>query len=403
MIDVMDLWKKRFQLFVKDTQRYLKLIFNDHFKFVILFAVGGGAFYYQQWLETLPQAFPAAWVIAIIVGFVLTQSPIQTFLKEADLVFLLPIETKLKPYLRKSISVSYLVQCYLLILVIAVLTPLYLHQQGSTFSKLLVITFVLLIVKAINIMLKWYNQFYTDFRTKFTDQVLRMAINILLTYFLFSGAPYYFALVLLIIMVGLMFYFYHATKNKGLKWESLIDIESQRMMTFYRIANMFTDVPKLKDRVKRRAWLNWITSKIPFEQRSAFLFLYYRTFTRSSDYLGIYVRLLIIGGILLYFLPLGYVKIALVILFTYLSGFQLLSLFRHHTMKIWVDLYPISEQIRKRNFLTMLFQLLLVKSLLFALVLLISGDIMLAFLGFGVGILFSYIFVYTYINNKVTT
>ncbi|PAF11597.1 hypothetical protein CHH61_26455, partial [Shouchella clausii] len=68
----------------------------------------------------------------------------------------------------------------------------------------------------------------------------------------------------------LYLFFTMKSRDKGLKWEYLIDQEERRMTSFYRLANMFTDVPKLKDRVKRRKWLDWLLSGIPFKQDATF-------------------------------------------------------------------------------------------------------------------------------------
>ncbi len=61
------LWKQRFQQYLVDVRRYTKYILNDHIKLVLIFAIGGLAYYYQQWLSTLTPAFPSAVVIAILM------------------------------------------------------------------------------------------------------------------------------------------------------------------------------------------------------------------------------------------------------------------------------------------------------------------------------------------------
>ena len=40
----------------------------------------------------------------------------------------------------------------------------------------------------------------------------------------------------------------HLAKHKSLKWEAHIEYELRRKQRFYRIANLFTDVPHLKNR-----------------------------------------------------------------------------------------------------------------------------------------------------------
>ncbi len=96
------LWKERFRHFLQEVRTYSKYVFNDHLKFIFVFIIGAGAYYYQQWLQTLTPSFPTALVMAVLLGFVLTAGSIQTLLKEADLVYLLPVEQKLKPYFTKA-------------------------------------------------------------------------------------------------------------------------------------------------------------------------------------------------------------------------------------------------------------------------------------------------------------
>ncbi len=46
--------------------------------------------------------------MAVLIGLVLTAGSIQTLLKEADLVYLLPVEEKVKTLLHKGISFLHL-------------------------------------------------------------------------------------------------------------------------------------------------------------------------------------------------------------------------------------------------------------------------------------------------------
>ena len=71
-------------------------------------------------------------------------------------------------------------------------------------------------------------------------------------------------IVPMILLVGLIVYYRNQTRNKGIKWEFLIEQDERRMTAFYRLANMFTDVPKLKNKVKRRKWLDGLLSGISY-------------------------------------------------------------------------------------------------------------------------------------------
>ncbi|MFS0865441.1 ABC transporter permease [Fredinandcohnia sp. 179-A 10B2 NHS] len=401
MIDVKELWKKRSIQHFKEISRYLRYMLNDHLLIALLFLGGGGAFYYNSWLQDIPENFPYAIILGFVLGLVLTNSRIQTHIKEPDLVFLLPVEKKLTPYFQKAFWYSLVSQSYLLLFLFAVAAPMYLAATNRPFSSLLSIFMIVLVTKAWNLLLSWFSQYFMEQSAYYLDVSIRAVINIVLMYLLFAGASILFVGSILVIMIGLLLYFHKAADNKGLKWNTLIDLESKRMLTFYRLANLFTDVPKLKERVKKRAWLNWVTGFIMYSKKNTFKYLYTRTFLRTSDYLGLYIRLSIIGGLVIYFVPYQYGKAFVMILFLYLTGYQLITLWRHHSLKIWVQLYPVNEEAKLSSYLQLLFSLLIVQCLLYTVILLFTLELGFSILLLVAGILFVYVFVYLYVKAKV--
>ncbi|MGV2940691.1 ABC transporter permease [Mesobacillus sp. LC4] len=401
MFNPQQLWKERFGTFAKETGSYLRYIFNGHLVIVVLFLLGTAAFYYQEWIKTLQPDFPAAWIISLILAFVLTYSPIQTFLTEADKIFLLPLETRLHDYFRKSIIFSLSLQSYILLLVLAVLMPLHVKIHGADFKSFFILLIALILIKWFNILIRWNVQYFIEKNVRLTDSIIRFFINVVLLYFIFSGAQLIFAAVPAVVIILLYWYYKKQVKDKGLKWEQLIEDEERRMNAFYRVANMFTDVPKLRDRTKRRKWLDWLVNVIPYRQDLAFSHLYLRTFARSGDYFGLLVRLSLIGGAALYFLTYGPGQILLALLFMYLTGFQLLPLWNHHQNKLWVGLYPVPENARKKSFTSLLLGIMIFQAAVFAGAVLIKGEWLSAVIVLASGIAFSLFFVYFYSQNKL--
>src|SRR5690606_14407573 len=115
-------------------------------------------------------------------------------------------------------------------------------------------------------------------------------------------------------------------KNKTIQWELLIEKEQGRMQAFYRVANMFTDVPHLKGQVKRRQWADFIFSSIPYGSEYTYRFLFSRTIVRSSEFSGLVLRLTLISGFIIIFSSNLYLHVAVSLLFLYLTGFQLLPI-----------------------------------------------------------------------------
>ncbi|MFJ8367254.1 ABC transporter permease EcsB [Bacillus cereus] len=394
------LWKERFRHFLKEVRTYSKYVFNDHLKFIFVFIIGAGAYYYQQWLQTLTTSFPTALVMAVLIELVLTAGSIQTLLKEADLVYLLPVEEKLKPYFTKAFLFTFMIQLYIIAIVAAALAPLYFQQMKQTGAGYIWIVLAFVIVKAWNLFVAWEKSFLTDQNIQRADWFIRFILNGLFVYFLVERTSVLFIGGIVLLMVLYLAIMHQMVKGKPLNWEYLISEEGKKMMLLYRIANMFVDVPALKERVARRKWLDFILSMIG--EKRTYLYLYTRTFLRSGNYFGLYVRLLALGGVILYFIPFLYGRFIVSLIFLYLIGYQLLTLWKHHRMKIWLDLYPVGGEEKKKDFLALLNAILIIGSVIFTVIFaLATKDFMMTGILLIVSILFSIGFVYQYGAKRI--
>jgi ABC-2 type transport system permease protein len=400
MFNVLKLWSDRSKHTSKELSRYLRYIFNGHLMIVLIFLIGSLTFYYQQWVKTLDESFPAAVIMAVILGGVMTYSPVYTFLLEADRVFLLPIESKLTKYFWRSGIVSFVLQAYILLMVLAAMMPMYVQVSGSTYRTFFYFVFLMLLLKIWNLATRWRIQYFVKKNVHRTDSFVRFCLNSVFLYLVFVSASTFLLIILFIIMLGLYYYFYQSSKKKGLKWEEIILLEQNRLTSFYRIANLFTDVPKFKDEVKRRKWFDWVARKIVFQQNNTQLYLLTRTFLRSGDYLGLVIRLTVIGGLVIYYWDFIYGQFLFLLLFLYLTGFQLLPLKNHHQNVLWIDLYPIDHEQREKSFKKILSWVLLLQTIVFSLLFVLKGDWILFIIGIGIGVVFSLIFVRYYSLKK---
>ncbi|MDE3838134.1 ABC transporter permease [Bacillus methanolicus] len=401
MFNAEKLWKERAVRTSKELSRYLRYIFNGHLVIVFLFLLGTAAYYYQEWIKTLTPDFPAAFMMAVIIGIFLTYSPIYTFLLEADGIFLLPLENKLSGYFKRSIIVSFIVQTYLLIIVLAVFMPMYVQVNNDQFQIFFYFLIMLFIVKGWNLAVRWHIQYYMETNVHFIDSCVRYCINAVFLYLLFSNASHLFLILIFAVMGILYVYFRLQTKSKGLKWEYLIDLEERRMTSFYRFANLFTDVPRLKDRIKRRKWLDWLLNRVSFDHSRTYTHLYVRTFFRAGDYFGLFIRLTLIGAVGLYLISFGFGQVLLVLLFLYLTGFQLLPLWNHHQNILWVSLYPVKVDFKVKSFHRLLLIILMIQSVVFSLFLLLKGEWAEALAALVAGSSFAYYFVFIYSKKRL--
>src|SRR5699024_12612870 len=119
------------------------------------------------------------------------------------------------------------------------------------------------------------------------------------------------------------------------------------MHLFYRIASMFVDIHHLKAKIKHRKLLTkLIEARIPFKQSKSFAYLDRLTFIRSNDYIRMYIRLIVLGSVIIYFVSSELLKIILSLLFFYMSIFQFIILYLHFNTNICLYLYIISIECR---------------------------------------------------------
>lgn len=397
MINGRKLWNDRLYQEARKMRRYLRYMLNDHLLFILLIGIGLGAVAYHHWVQTLPPHFPYPIVAALVFSFVLTFGSLRTLLQEADIVFLLPAETKLRPYIQRAFLLNFLLQAYGLLLVWLAIVPL--HRKFSAVSVWLLF-FVLLVLKGWNLFISWKGNYFIEPLTHRLSAISRFGLNAAFVYFLLSDASAFFLLALCALIAGITFYIVRATKRKGWKWERIIEQEAKAARTFYRIANLFTDVPQWKEEAKRRRWLDFLVLMIPYQQKNTFLYLYVRTFIRSGGYLGLYIRLIAIGLLLLYIVPSAYGKIAVSLFFLYITGFQLFALIDHHRTNLWIQLYPFPDDMRKQAVCRLLFFLLIVQNSVFSLFLFLLGAGAIWIASWAAGAVFSYWLLFHYLSNR---
>lgn len=381
-------WKNRFVEYMKEMQKYLRYIFNGHLVFVMVLALGGGAYYYSDWVKTLDSDFPVATIMAIILALLVTRSPIHTFLKEADIVFILPLETQLKSYFNRSILLSLVMQGYLLLVVLAVLMPMYAKVTGANLNDFIGLFILLLIMKFLNLYISWYVLKYQETSPSRVDLFIRFFINGVLLFLVMNQSMILLPIITLLVLIGLFFYYRVATRQKILKWDRLIALEQKRLLSFYRIANLFTDVPSLAGKVARRKWLDGFLVFIPFGQKSTYTYLYARTFLRANDYVGLLVRLIIIGSFIIVILDNIWAYIFVTLLFLFLTAIQLLPVWKVHEWKLWISLYPLPDKLRETAVIGWISYFLIIEEIVFVIVLFCKGEWMSAISVVLVGIVF---------------
>src|SRR5690625_7773483 len=93
-------------------------------------------------------------------------------------------------------------------------------------------------------------------------------------------------------------------------------------------------------------------------------------------------------------------KHAVMLLFLYLSSFQLVTLYDHYRTIIWVDLYLVVSVIRQESLVQLLIQLTVIKTIIFSILFLITTYFASFILVLAICILFTFFFVRVFFERK---
>ncbi|WBL13139.1 ABC transporter permease [Sutcliffiella sp. NC1] len=348
-IDIKKLFKNRVSSFYKEMTKYYTIIFMSVFySFLILGSIF--VYYYVKFIQWIPPFLSSEWIASVITALILLQSTIRTFVREADTIFLLPMETHLSSYFLKTLIYNGILHLLKMTIVIAIMFPL------IESNIILTVQFLLLLVGLvmINVYLVWIEQWIDSLRGRFIHKLNLLISYALIFYFLFKG-NWVIALILLLLTYGFSFYIFPLGARR-LNWEYLNKQEEKALTKNYRFINIYIDVGHLKRSFQPRLFLTrLIKNWIPPQPYNSFFYLYVLLFIRLNDYFYLYLRLTLIGTILVWVFPeYGWLTVPIIL---FMTGYQLLPLKREQND--FVILYPVSNMVKMKSYLKLLYILLI--------------------------------------------
>jgi ABC-2 type transport system permease protein len=380
MIDVKKLWRKRRNAHLTQTLKYFSLMANSGLIVSLILLIIVGSIYYAKLLKALPEDFPAVLILTVLFSFLLTKSAIRTLLKEGDLVFLLPVESGMKHYFSQSLSSAIASGSFVTLFVFTLTWPIVQVFITDGWKMYVTFAFFLIAAKVFNLYVAWEERRLPYKSHQLNYKIMRFIVNFVYVYLLFNEA-YVFLIAMFAIMYVLKnFVFGVFKKMHGYQWEMLLAEEQTLKMKGYRLVNYFTDVPALKQTVHKRPLLNMLGA-FSFKKKNMMPALFMKTFTRSGDYLGLYIRLILIGFLFLYLVPPGWWQLAVVILFFQMLALQLFTLYTQYKWNVIFNIYPIESNVKITAFMKWLRSLLLLQGLLYGVFYgILTGDWLIAIL-----------------------
>lgn len=362
MKNMYNVWAKRFEHYMNEVMKYMRFVFTGHIAIVLVFILGAGGYQYSEWLKVVEPNFPAEWIVALIIGTVVSFSRPVTLLKEPDQVYLLPLESQMYHYFKKALNWTFWSQLIVPVLLFIVAIPLLKAVTELSVTTIWSVVLFVVVLKLIHVRAEFNYRYVSRGHSIALDRIVRIVVSIVAVYSVLTNGL--FGIVFLIILAYYAFTLKKKIKNQPVPYEHFISLEQNRMMSFYRFANYFTDVPHLKGSVKRRAWLDLAYKSLSFKKGNAQAYLVYRTFIRTDDHVYLWVRLTVISAIIAMFVSIPFVTWIVVAAMSFATTLQLkYALLSSGEFRMDM-LYPIPHDTRKQAVVKLLRSLSVVQAII---------------------------------------
>ena len=372
---------------------YSKYIFNSHLVMFLIIVLGAGLINYSQWLENASKLEMKTVFIAAsaIFSYLLVSLKVKTFVKEADAIFLLPLE---KYYGKVAIKTGIiLTTIHLLFLVIFyfIIKPLLSRIGGFSgleeFTGIVGAQFFMLIVGVmVNVFYRLAEAIY--FENKFFIKIL-LFLNIFFPILVVFGKYNYleYTTFVILIIISIIIVKNHSNVKKtlllnndigySLKWNEAAEYDRHREENYLKFVSMFVDVPLNGIKVARRKYFDILLPKLTeknFTVENSFKYYYYRVFLRQENTVFLALRLMLIAGIIIYSFNNVYVSLVVIISYSYLTIIQLVPLYKQISNNIWNSILPVSEGIKIKSFKNLLTAVILITTFILTLLsIVVSG------------------------------
>ncbi|WP_251548027.1 ABC transporter permease [Limosilactobacillus caecicola] len=349
------LFQQRRQKHFLELLKYWRLVFNDHFVIALFFLFGALAYGYAQLLPTIPANNWLVKLVLVAWMVVFAQlGRLATLVKRADPVFLLPQTSRMTQYFRRAYGYSWILASLISLVGIVIALPLAMVTYKMTTWSIIAVVMTAVLVKS-----SWLN--LANLQLMVTPahlpglqwaKWLLPVVVWLLTWFTSPLVGLIVAILGVVVTWGIL------SRAPAIFWRRAVQVEEDRMASVYRFFNLFTDVPNLQGRVKRRRYLQPLLSWIG--ENSAWRLLYGRGFVRNPELSDLVGRLTVVLALILIFVPVTWLNAVIMALALYLIAAQLVSLYDLFANNVFSYVYPLTKQDQLQDFQVLVQKVMLV-------------------------------------------
>ena len=357
---------------------YSKYIFNSHLIMFLIIVLGAAMINYSKWIAIASQFELYSVFIAASLAFsyYLISTKVKTYIKEADAVFLLPLEKYYKNVGKKTVINITLVHIVAFVIFYFAVKPI--TSIIGTVDKLAI--FMLILVILLNNLLKYFQVIH--YKEIIWVKILQFFVIFIQIISVFVVNTY-ILIIDLAGIVALAFATYLILKNSRnvgskedqekyiVKWAEAAEYDKHRMESYLKFVNMFVDVPLSGVKVARRKYFDVLLPKLTkdnFNKENSFKYYYYRVFLRQENTVYLALRLMLLAGLIIFSFKNSYVSGVAIISYSYLTIIQLVPLFKQMSNNIWHSILPVDDNIKIKSFKKLLTIVMLITTVLLGII-----------------------------------
>jgi len=357
---------------------YSKYIFNSHLIMFLIIVLGAVLINYSKWIAIASKVelYSVYTAATVVFSYYLVSTKIKTYIKEADAVFLLPLEKYYRKVGLKTVINSTVVHIITVIIFYFATKPI--TNLIGNIDRVSII--MLLIVIIWNNLLKYLQVIHYK-EVVWSKLLLFVVIFMQLLVIFFDDIA--IRIIYLISIIVLAAFTYYIMKNAGNKlnakdqekyvvnWNQAADYDKHRIESYLKFVNMFVDVPLSGVKVARRKYFDILLPKLTkdnFKKENSFKYYYYRVFLRQENTVYLALRLMLLAVLVIYSFKNTYVSGLAIISYSYLTIIQLVPLYKQMSNNIWHSILPVSEDIKIKSYKQLLTSVMIVTTLLLGVV-----------------------------------
>ena len=248
---------------------YSKYIFNSHLIMFLIIVLGAVLINYSKWIAIASKVelYSVYTAATLAFSYYLVSTKIKTYIKEADAVFLLPLEKYYRKVGLKTVINSTVVHIITVVIFYFATKPI--TNLIGNIDRLSI--FMLLIVIIWNNLLKYLQVIHYK-EIIWSKLLLFVVIFMQLLVVFFDDIA--IRIIYLISIIVLAVFTYYIMKNAGNKlnakdqekyvvnWNQAADYDKHRIESYLKFVNMFVDVPLSGVKVARRKYFDILLPKL---------------------------------------------------------------------------------------------------------------------------------------------